>query len=429
MRTSDAGYLSESYIFYEAILSRESDAAFLNIRLRYSLVLDPHPDSLPRIATRRSLRLQDAILSSYHHNEVKFSELTLHTFRMLQCLEWEPSGSFYQSNSTKIGQNGGPGPSRINYNQDITDPTLPANSRKVELLADGVLLIYLSASELDKLSSPLGAGTSINTAENVVRNFQSHNVDLDGASTSPFSSPSNCQNQSSRRSKGDCLYFGARGNGGLNSIYPTDLVPFMRRPLFIVIDSDVSDTFKAVNGAEKGEPAAIAISPRCSISLNAAESSRHQSGSLFTLFLTTPLRAFCLLIGLSGSDIEMDTYNMAEKLLSSSLNDWGSTLANLDALDPVWAQILGDPFLRRLLLRFIFCRAVLTLYASSFGRKEWIPECMPHLPASLLPTAIASQTVVLQMANIFSATKKFIFSEGTVLPEYIHSDVLMASAS
>ncbi|KAF2288093.1 hypothetical protein GH714_004354 [Hevea brasiliensis] len=162
---------------------------------------------------------------------------------------------------------------------------------------------------------------------------------------------------------------------------------------------------EAVSGAEKGEPAAIAISPRCSISLNAAESSRHQSGSLFTLFLTTPLRAFCLLIGLSGSDIEMDTYNMAEKLLSSSLNDWGSTLANLDALDPVWAQILGDPFLRRLLLR-----------------KEWIPECMHHLPASLLPTAIASQTVVLQMANIFSATKKFIFSEGTVLPEYIHSD-------
>ncbi|KAF2288098.1 hypothetical protein GH714_004377 [Hevea brasiliensis] len=162
-------------------------------------------------------------------------------------------------------------------------------------------IIKLLQEELDKLSSPLGAGTSINTAENVVRNFQSHNIGLDGASTSPFSSPSNCPNQSSRRSKGDCLYYGARGNEGLNSIYPTDLVPFIRRPLFIVIDSD------AVSGAEKGEPAAIAISPLCSISLNAAESSRHQSGSLFTLFLTTPLRAFCLLIGLSGSDIEMDT--------------------------------------------------------------------------------------------------------------------------
>ena len=52
MRTSEAGYSSESYVFYEAILS------------------------------------------SYPRNEVKFSELTVDTFRMLQCLEWEPSGSF-----------------------------------------------------------------------------------------------------------------------------------------------------------------------------------------------------------------------------------------------------------------------------------------------------------------------------------------------
>ena len=72
--------------------------------------------------------------------QVKFSELTLDTFRMLQCLEWEPSGSFYQSGGaslsgmgTKIGQNGSPGPSRINYSHDITDPTLPPNPRKAIL--------------------------------------------------------------------------------------------------------------------------------------------------------------------------------------------------------------------------------------------------------------------------------------------------------
>lgn len=149
MRTSEASYLSEAYIFYEAILSREyfkegmfqdlslankqlrfisrflmvclllnrremvqqllhqlkvlvdeckrtfqetdfkewklviqeigrflkADTAFMNIRpLRYSIVLDCHPDSLPHVSTlvaRRSLRLRDAILSSYHHNEVR----------------------------------------------------------------------------------------------------------------------------------------------------------------------------------------------------------------------------------------------------------------------------------------------------------------------------------------------------------------------
>uniref|UniRef100_A0A2P2L0T9 Protein SCAI n=1 Tax=Rhizophora mucronata TaxID=61149 RepID=A0A2P2L0T9_RHIMU len=341
MRTSDAGYLSESYVFYEAILNREyfkegllqdlnlankqlrifarflmvclvfnrremvhqlvnqlrilvdecrrtfqetdfkewklvvqeiirflkADTAFMNIRpLRYSIVLDPNPDSLPRAVTKRNLRLRDAILCSYHHNEVKFSELTLDTFRMLQCLEWEPSGSFYQSSSTKIGQNGGQGLGHINCAQDIADPTLPPNPRKAvlyrpsvthflavlgtiseELPSDGVLLIYLSASGRAGhfSSSPSSAGASINTTENVGRSFQSHAVYSDGASSSPFSSPGDSPGFSSRRSKGDCLYFGSRGNGGVNSIYPSDLIPFTRRPLFIVIDSNSSDAFKA----------------------------------------------------------------------------------------------------------------------------------------------------------------------------------------
>lgn len=68
-------------------------------------------------------------------DQIKFSELTLDTFRMLQCLEWEPSGSFYQSTGTASGivHKGASGPSRINYAQDIADPTLPVNPRKAML--------------------------------------------------------------------------------------------------------------------------------------------------------------------------------------------------------------------------------------------------------------------------------------------------------
>ncbi|KAF5199865.1 Scai-like protein [Thalictrum thalictroides] len=218
LRTSEASYLSESYIFYEAILSREYfkdgsssqdlnlankqlrclarflivclvlnrrdmvfqlvdhlkvlvdeckrnfqeadfrdwkqvvqeivrylkvDTAFMNIRpLRYSLVLDSHPDTLQYPSSfdaKRGLRLRDAILSSYHHNEVKFTELTLDTFRMLQCLEWEPSGLFYQpnkassGNANNIGQSSAPGSNRSNHSQELIDPTLPPNPRKAIL--------------------------------------------------------------------------------------------------------------------------------------------------------------------------------------------------------------------------------------------------------------------------------------------------------
>ncbi|KAF3447575.1 hypothetical protein FNV43_RR12762 [Rhamnella rubrinervis] len=453
MKTSDASYLSESYVFYNAILTREyfkdgmfhdlslankqlrfisrfitvclilnrrdmvqqllnqlklllddckrtfqeadfkewklvvqellrflkADTPFLNLRpLRYSIVLDqPQPDSQILPYTKRNLRLRDAVLSSYHHNEVKFSELTLDTFRMLQCMEWEPSGSFYQSNATKNAQNGSP-PSRTNYSHEISDPTLPPNPRKAvlyrpsvthflavvaticeELPPDGVFLIYLSAS---------GAGMCSGTT-----------------SLSPLGFLCDRPIPSSGESKGDslsfhpgCLLFGTRGNRGINCIYPSDLVPFTRRPLFLVIDCDNSEVFEAISGAEKGETAAILLSPSTSYRSTTFDSSHHPSGSLFTIFLTAPLQAFCLLLGISGSDVEMDKYNKAEKLLSLSLNDWGLALVASDTLDPVWAQILGDPFLRRLLLR------VIDTFAVKFDPNSIkIVVCGQNIPASM----------------------------------------------
>ncbi|XP_061360062.1 uncharacterized protein LOC133304096 isoform X2 [Gastrolobium bilobum] len=472
MRTSDANYLSESYIFYEAILTREyfkeglfqdvniankqlrflarflmvslvlnrremvqllvnqlkvlvdeckrtfqesdfkewklvvqeivrflkADTAFMNIRpLRYSLVLDPHPDTLPHVSaaiTKRNLKLRDAVLSSFHQNEVKFSELTIDTFRMLQCLEWEPSGSFYQSSGSKLSQNGATGASCISYSQDIADPTLPANPRKAvlyrpslthfiavlaticeELPSDGILLVYLSAS------GSCGAA----------------------------------QNESG------CIHFGPRGDRGSNCIYPSDFLPFTRRPLLLVIDNDDSKAYKVIAEAEKGESVAMLLSPSCSPPI-ASDYSYHSNGSLFTMFLTAPLQAFCFLLGLSDTDVDLDIYNKAEMLLSSSLNNWGLALATSDTLDPVWGQILGDPFIRRLLLRFIFCQAVLTLYAPVYNKTEFLPTCVPSLSMPVLPPSYSFQSVIQQLASIFGATKCFIFSED-VLPENIQMNV------
>ena len=62
---------------------------------------------------------------------------------------------------------------------------------------------------------------------------------------------------------------------------------------------------QAIVGAEKGEPVAMLLSPSSSSPIAAADSSRHTSGRLFTIFLTAPLQAFCLLLGHSGSDIDM----------------------------------------------------------------------------------------------------------------------------
>ncbi|CAI0385134.1 unnamed protein product [Linum tenue] len=438
MRTSDASYLTESYVFYDAILTREyfkegllQDLNLANKQLRFlarflmvCLVLNRR-DVVHQLVNQLKV-LVDECRRTY---QVKFSELTLDTFRMLQCLEWEPSGAFYKTHNPKLGQNGVPGPSRVNYAQDISDPTLPPNPRKVvlyrpsmthllavlgtlceELNPDGVLLIYLSASGRigNTISSTTESRASINSVGSLGKSLQSHGIDSDAASVSSSDCLNNNASPTSRRSKKDCLNFGTHTNGGQNNVYPSDLIPFTRRPLFIIVDSDGSDAFKAINGGEKGEPAAVFLSPSSSILSTSTDTSRRESGSLFTIFLTAPLQGFCLLLGLSGPDIEMDTFNRAEKLLSSSLNDWGASLVMSEPLDPVWAQVLGDPFLRRLVLRFLFCRAALTLYGTSFGKKELHPECLPSLPPAFLPTAVQPQTLILQLANVFGASKKFL---------------------
>ncbi|KAF5749265.1 hypothetical protein HS088_TW04G01230 [Tripterygium wilfordii] len=74
----DADFKEWKLVLQEIARFVRADTVFLNVRpLRYSLVLDPHPDSLPRVAksiSLRNLRLRDAIMSSYHHNEPEMNQ-------------------------------------------------------------------------------------------------------------------------------------------------------------------------------------------------------------------------------------------------------------------------------------------------------------------------------------------------------------------
>lgn len=79
--------------------------------------------------------LNIGLIISLH--QVKFTELTLNTFRMLQCLEWEPLGSFSLTNGDDANQEGS-SHIRMNPLQDIRDPSLPPNPQKVILYRPSV---------------------------------------------------------------------------------------------------------------------------------------------------------------------------------------------------------------------------------------------------------------------------------------------------
>lgn len=89
----------------------------------------------------------------YSHIQVKFAELTLDTYRMMQCLEWEPSGLFYQKqpvqsneNGSTIDHSGASGIIDINLGMDLTDSSLPRNPRKTVLYRPSVTQLIAVSS-------------------------------------------------------------------------------------------------------------------------------------------------------------------------------------------------------------------------------------------------------------------------------------------
>ncbi|KAG0484897.1 hypothetical protein HPP92_008976 [Vanilla planifolia] len=429
------------HVVQDIIRFLKHDSPFMNMRpLRYSFVYDNHPDYLPVASfgkSRKGLVLRNAILSSYCHNEVKFAELTLDTFRMLQCLEWEPCGSF--SLSIPVDSSGnGTGPNRINLQQDIRDPMLPPNPQKVilyrptvthflvvlatlcdDLPPDWILLIYLSASVSfgEHIPSPLSDGVFVDDGKQ-----GGTNSDTTATPAFPITYPLQ-PSRESKKGKGkkeeSCLWLGSLGTtgsfgSGPNNLYPCDLIPFTRKPLFLIIDSNSSHAFKGIYRQEKGDTIAILLSPASSApNVSASKDSVNGQGvSQFTLFLTAPVQAFSILLGVSGMCMDKEIYKSAEKLLSLALREWEKAMLTSDELHPTWIEVLGDPFLRRLLLRFVFCRAVLALYTPTFHQEEFLPVCHPGLPDSVSPTSAFSESAVLGFATFLGVRKHFTFSEG-----------------
>lgn len=425
-------------VVQEIVRFTEVGASLKNIRpLRYSAMFDSHPTSQPYVArlhAKKVLKFQDALLTSYHRNEVKFAELTLDTYRMLQCLEWEPSGSFYQKhpvepkeNGVVIDHSGASGLIDINLAADLTDPTLRPNPKKAvlyhpsvthilavlaticeELPPESVMLIYLSAS------GKVGRGNipQVEASEGSKRSSrskESSHISMEHNNSAPHSHMNG--KVFSTDYYGDYLWFGSKGNGGLNNLYPGDLIPFTRRPLFLIIDSDNSHAFKVLHGAERGETAALLLSPlRPTFKGHRSVIDVTENGSQFTFFLTAPLQAFCLMVDLSVHNIDSEVYEDAENILSTAFSECEVILCTSKTLDLVWAQVLSDPFLRRLLLRFIFCRCVLSVFCHSEDSDQYLPICLPDLPECVSPYSEVIQSSVHRLANHLEVAHCFRFN-------------------
>lgn len=172
-------------------------------------------------------------------------------------------------------------------------------------------------------------------------------------------------------------------------LYPSDLLPFTRRPMLVVVDSDRVDGFAALGGAGRGGPVGVLVSPAAQGSKDWASESGHPDtrGGLFTLFLTGPLHALVAMTG-GRSKPSAKACAAAAAALEAVLTEWGDVLRARGQAG-VWATFAADPHAFRIIMRFVLCRAAFCLHVDQRsrrrGRVDTPPGCSPSMPPELLP--------------------------------------------
>ena len=255
------------------VLDSDSNTVVLSHRL------NPMITPLVERSPVMTLTLQEVIIVGNLTNQVKFSELTLDMFRMLQTLEREPQEEVSQVLDSSPGpgriplENGGGGVGSMSRGRDnphkylLYKPTLPhlavflASGYK-ELPPNGALLLYISADgSFPSRPNPEDTG-----------------YDMGGVLMSPKRDVEPSNNKNSGQFKEHCC------------LYPGDLFPYTRRPTFLIIDSDNSLAFSSLPHYFD-MPLVVLMSPQ-DVPPAFQDHCAHK-GSLFTLFLHSPMAGFC----------------------------------------------------------------------------------------------------------------------------------------
>ncbi|CAJ0840281.1 10343_t:CDS:10 [Entrophospora sp. SA101] len=424
LRTSETNYLHESYIFYEAIRERAYFKDILDVKnpalmikklryyarfivvclllnnreivqklmdelsglvddyiknfkpvdsLEWQLVLqeigtfleaerklvpttpDGHMLSFPRrLQIERSprhdkdgtlkLKLQEAILVGNYQNQIKFSELTLDMYHILQSLEREPLPL------PKSVPNKPPGSAE----NPILNERIKAAFRRVN--PHKYLLYKPTFSQLMVYIATAFKETTDNSA------FLLY-ISADGAK-----SLNNDQESTINGYNGGIATSSKKPTENSDSVlvsclHPSDLVPFTRKALFLIIDSDNNTS---------------------------------QIGSLFTLFLHAPLLGFSFIsdIGKISSETWGKCVDLVIEIESKIIE-----LFNITNLDRPIKRFLQDDFLRQFLVRYVLCYAILKSH-TSFEEKH-LPYSCPQLPSSILD----SPEILTQIKELVTTTQ------------------------
>jgi len=339
------------------------------------------------------LTLQEVLIVGNNNDQVKFSELTLDMFRILQTLEREPQqedatygqAAYSLSRAPSMEPTDRPLKRENPHKYLLYKPTLSqllvflASGFK-ELPPNGALLLYISAD---------GLFPSSNSPED--------RYDMGGVMTNSKREP----DQSGAKQR-NCHV------KEMHCLYPGDLIPFVRKPLFLIVDSDNSWVFQSVPQLF-GQPLVVLMSPQ---DVPAQYQDLHPKGGLLTLFLHSPLTAVCVLGQIA--EIPYHLWETGQAFVDRFLAEASRLLTRAKGLENSYLPFLGDDFLRLLVLRFIFCCVALRLHRAFKHWPALLPRSQPPLPEAdlLLQPSLerAMYTLIdhLELGSVFIEPREIL---------------------
>ncbi|KAJ2908849.1 hypothetical protein GGI21_002475, partial [Coemansia aciculifera] len=162
----------------------------------------------------------------------------------------------------------------------------------------------------------------------------------------------------------------------VNTVHPADLVPYTRKPFFLVVESESSSAYKDMPNLFN-QPLLCLLSPT---QYPIASS----SGSIYTFFLHSPIVAFCVISQITSMAAEQ--WAEAETLF----NEFEDLILELLYTYVASGQVrkfLGDDFLRQIVVRHVLCCVVLSLH-SEFVKPEHLPQSSPERFANVVDAPV-----------------------------------------
>lgn len=397
--------------------------------------------------------LAEALIVGNYPRQIKFSELTVDMYRILQILEREPNEllqqqqlkeqqqslqhqqsfnvspnhQLYGASSAAVGQSSATKSfnllSRPTFN--AANPNSPNNPKSSphkyllfrptfsqlflflasgfkELPQNGVLLLYLSAdgsfgpmiADGDEAGYELGGVATNPTATNSTSvGLNSCNFTSQGNRASSVLAGQHPQRANALRSS-NSMHFKQ-----LNCLHPGDLYPFTRKPLFLILDSNNSCSYQHMP-RHFGQPLLILMSP----TQYPDPFNDNTKGSLFTLFLNCPLTALCLISNII--ELPESIWREASYYIDKFNIELGSLLLQSRLIEPHILTFCQDDFLRLLIFRYIFCFMIMKLHRL-FRDSNYYPRSYPTIPDlellnnPILKQIISDLAVTLDIRTIF----------------------------